>query len=348
MSRILVLGAGVMGAAFCVPAADRGHSVALVGTHLDRDLIDGLRATGAHPRLRAPLPAGVTPFQHDELAAAFAEPPDLVICGVSTPGVDWAAARLAAYLPAGVPVALLTKGIGTDPGRIELLPEVFARGLPWAGPIGAVGGPCIAGELAVRRPTAAVIGFREGALAARWSAALATPYYQLRATDDLAGLEVCAALKNFYAIGVSTAAGRLERDPAANGAALHNMAASLFNQAVAELARLVAVAGGRPATAFGLPGLGDLHVTTQAGRNSRLGRLLGGGMTCAEALAGPLAGETVEGALVAERLGPPLAALAARGELDQADVPLARAIVAAVVTGAPLEPDLSGFHLDGA
>ncbi|MFN0114092.1 MAG: hypothetical protein ACKVPY_05385 [Paracoccaceae bacterium] len=349
MSRVVILGAGVMGTAISAPFADRGFAVDLIGTHLDRDWVAAMQTGRVHPRLKADIAASVRPLQVEALAETLTDPPDLVVVGVSTPGIGWAAKQLAGTMRGRPPVVLLTKGIAETPERIEALPSLVARTFAARGiahgPIGGIGGPCIAGELAVRRQTSAIVGFPEMALARGWAARLSTPYYQLRPTDDLTGLELCAALKNFYAIGVSVPAGRLARDTAANGAGLHNEVASLFNQAVTEMARILAVSGGRAETAFGLAGLGDLHVTTQAGRNSRLGRLMGEGLSFAGAIAGPLKGETVEGSLVAALLRAPLAALGQSGTLSTDAVPLANAIVAAVAGGRPIRPDVALYHL---
>ncbi|PHP68930.1 glycerol-3-phosphate dehydrogenase [Zhengella mangrovi] len=350
MTRVVIIGAGVMGTAFATPLSDNGMTVDLVGTHLDRDLVAAMQESRVHPRLRARIGQTVTPLQDSELAAALERPADLVVVGVSTPGIGWAIDRLAESMRGTAPVILLTKGIAETADRVEILPdlvrrELAARGVAH-GPVGAVGGPCIAGELAARRQTSAIIGFDDKALAAGWAAAMSTGYYHLAHTDDLTGLEICAALKNFYAIGVSVPSGRLAGDPAVNDAGLNNETASLFNQAVTELSRIVAVSGGDPATAFGLAGLGDLHVTTQAGRNSRLGKLLGEGLSYRAAMAGPLKGETVEGTLVAASLKAPLGALAGSGGLPASRVPLANAIVAAVTQDSPLQVDLAAYHLN--
>ena len=42
MARIVVLGAGLAGSAFCMPLADQGHEVSLVGTPVDRQIIEAL------------------------------------------------------------------------------------------------------------------------------------------------------------------------------------------------------------------------------------------------------------------------------------------------------------------
>ena len=59
MARIVVLGAGLAGSAFCVPLADQGHEVNLVGTPVDRPVIDALAQGGFHPRLGVRLPPGL-------------------------------------------------------------------------------------------------------------------------------------------------------------------------------------------------------------------------------------------------------------------------------------------------
>ena len=48
-----------MGSAFSVPLTDNGHSVALVGTHLDGDIIEEIHESQRlHPRLNSRLVRG--------------------------------------------------------------------------------------------------------------------------------------------------------------------------------------------------------------------------------------------------------------------------------------------------
>ncbi|MDJ0661296.1 MAG: 2-dehydropantoate 2-reductase N-terminal domain-containing protein, partial [Crocosphaera sp.] len=168
MTRVVILGAGVMGTAFANPLSDRGMAVDLVGTHLDEEIIAEIKQTRTHPRLKADVGANVTAHQLDALSDVFSRPCDLVVVGVSTPGASWAIEQLTGAMSGTPPIVLLTKGIGETPDRIEILPSLmkraFARSGVKHGPIGAVGGPCIAGELAVRRQTSAIIGFDEPGL----------------------------------------------------------------------------------------------------------------------------------------------------------------------------------------
>ena len=82
MATVTIIGAGMMGSGMCRPARDNGHEVRLVGTPLDRDIIDEARRTGWHITLKRQLPEGVNYYQIEEVSTALAGA-DLVICGVA-------------------------------------------------------------------------------------------------------------------------------------------------------------------------------------------------------------------------------------------------------------------------
>lgn len=330
MSRVVILGAGVMGSAFSLPLADAGCEVALVGTHLDRALIEGVRKDARHPKLNALLPQGVRAFHHEDLATVLDAGADLVVLGVSSAGVEWAIDRLQPLLSSvKPPILMLTKGLIDESGRLGIFPTRVEAALGC--PVGGVGGPCIAGELAVRRHTGTVVSFDDPALIARVLTMLDAPYYHPRASTDLVGVEACAALKNFMALGIGAALGQLDvSEPVDNKAQMHNHAAGLFNQALLELDHINGALGGDPATVRGLAGTGDLYVTVQGGRNSRMGRLLGAGWRYGRAKAERMAEDTVEGAELALSVGGTMLAMIERGELDAARLPLSRAILRAV------------------
>lgn len=348
-ASIAILGAGVMGTAMAVPACAAGARVALVGTHLDEDIVACARADRTHPRLRIALPHGVTAYRWTELGGALGEDLDLLVVGVSSAGVGWALDRLAETLRRPVPILMLTKGMAVAGDDLETLPAFLARELRRrtgvAAPVMAVGGPCIAAELAARRDTGVVFVGEDAAAVADAIRLLEAPFYHARPSADVAGVEVCAAFKNFFAIGVGWANGRLERDGVAeNGAFAHNLAASLFAQALGELGILAEALGGERASVSGLPGAGDLYVTCQAGRNARLGRLLGLGKTYRSAKAEDMPDDTVEGADLALAVGPALEAMWRDGRLPAARMPLARALVGAIREDRALEIDWRGFH----
>lgn len=337
MAKLLILGAGVMGSSLSVPALDNGHEVLLAGTHLDRDIIDALKADKTkHPTLRAPVPEQVVPLQIEEVSAEHGAAADVIVVGVSSPGIDWVIEQLTGLLDRPKVIALVTKGLAetgherpsafTDRIRNALGP----KGLGDCALIG-IGGPCIARELALRQPTSVVFAAEDLTVAADFARIMQTEHYRVHTSDDLVGVEACAALKNFYAIGVSAMISRYLNPGNGARTPAKNPTAALFNQAVQEMARLAAWIGGRRETAFDLAGAGDLHVTVGGGRNSRLGRHLGSNLTVRQIMEGPLKGETVEGLDTGRSLAPGLFTAFERGTLNPAAFPLACALLDAIL-----------------
>ena len=353
MARVVVLGAGLAGSAFCVPLADQGHEVRLVGTHVDGPIIDALTSSGFHPRLKVALPPTVRALPHDRLGEALSGEVALVVIAVSTAGVPWAAEQLAAAAAAAgrraPPVLMVTKGLAAEDGEIRVLPAVVEDALRRAdvasSGVGGIGGPCLAMELAARRETAAVIAHPDPAVLDRLIELVGAPYYHVRPSGDVIGVEACAALKNLVVMPVGAVLGQLElAGEAANGARMHNAAAAVFSQALGELEHLVHALGGRVETVLGLAGAGDLFVTCQGGRNGRMGRLLGRGLTYRAAKAQHMADETVEGAELALAVGPTLARWWASGRLDPDTIPLTRALIDAICHDHPFAIPWSQLH----
>ena len=156
MANIAIVGAGFMGSAMAWPLSDNGHEVRLVGTHLDQDIIKSCVENGFHPKLKRKLPARVQPHYLEDLARALADV-DVIVSGVSSPGVHWIGRTLAPHVKPGQKILAITKGLeAAADGQLRILPDVLADELPAAVrdqlTLAAVGGPCIAGELAARRP----------------------------------------------------------------------------------------------------------------------------------------------------------------------------------------------------
>ena len=105
----------------------------------------------------------------------------------------------------------------------------------------------------------------------------------------------------------------------------HNYEAALFGQGALEMGQLLRLLGGRPETAYGLAGVGDMYVTSAGGRNIRVGRLIGAGMTFSEADA-KLGHITLEGAAAIRVIGSALPQLTERGLVQPSEFPLLRAL----------------------
>ncbi|TPL32217.1 hypothetical protein FJ949_24060 [Mesorhizobium sp. B2-4-1] len=212
-------------------------------------------------------------------------------------------------------------------------------------PVMAVGGPCIAGELAAQRDTSVIVAGHDPIQLAAALRILRAPFYHVRSSSDLAGVEICAAFKNFYTLAVGAPMGLLERaNKAPNDALMHNLASSLFSQSLAEMAILVEAMGGRTETVWGLAGSGDLYVTCQAGRNGRMGRWLGRGLPYSVAKREHMSSDTVEGAQLALDLGQALEKMMAQDVLPGHRLPLTTAIIDAICHDVRLDLSFDRYH----
>lgn len=344
MAIVTVLGAGMMGSALCLPLVDRGHQVRLVGTHLDEAIVNSMQRSQLHPKLGLTLP-GFRTYSHREFAAAM-DGTELLALGVSSAGARWAAEQIAPFARPDLPVFMITKGLENGAGGLKVLPDVVAEVVEQRSGVRiepcAIAGPCIAGELARRVQTCVVLTGRSRALLERVQAALQCDYYHVFISLDVIGVETCAALKNAYAMGIAFSTGQYERTGGQPGSlGFHNGEAATFAQAIVEMQRLIELAGGTPASASWLPGVGDLDVTCNGGRTGRFGRLLGLGRTVEQAIA-EMSGATLECLEILDVLERALPALTERG-LDRRDVPLLEHMIAVARHGAPVNLPFAEF-----
>jgi glycerol-3-phosphate dehydrogenase (NAD(P)+) len=337
---VTVIGAGMMGTALCWPLADGGHAVRLVGTPLDEAIIDRIRLDRVHPKLQRAIPDSVAVYRHEELDEALSEA-DVVASGVSSFGVNWFCEVVGPRLQPGVPVLAVTKGLADLPGgRLEILPRYINSRLPERlrdrVSLNAIAGPCIAHELAARRQTAVVFsGPKPNDLEALRSL-FVTDYYHIWTSTDEVGVEVCAALKNAYALAVGMAVGMMEKAGPDRLAQMYNPQAAVFAQSILEMKRFLELTGGGVGNLHWLPGPGDLYVTVFGGRTVRLGRLLGSGMSYPEAHH-LMAGETLESVEIITRVGRVLPALEREGLIRTEDFPLMRHLHEVIHAGLPVD-----------
>jgi glycerol-3-phosphate dehydrogenase (NAD(P)+) len=341
MTTVSVLGSGIMATALAFPLSDNGHEVRLIGTHLDREIIDSIRETGVHPGLDLEVPETASAFQLEEAEEAF-DGADVVMSGVNSFGVNWAGEQLSSLLKPGMHVLSIAKGMeATEDGELRILPEVLASEVPedlreqvtWS----AIAGPSIAGEVAVRRDTCVVFTGRDAGVLEEMSGLFRTPYYHVWNSTDLMGVEVCAATKNCYALGAGFMEGILDREGESEAQYRnYDYGAALFGQATRELGRFMELLGGEPETPYGLAGVGDMFVTSMGGRNVKVGRLVGSGLRFSEARE-QMPGVTLEGAAAIEVIGGALPKLAERGVIEPEDFPLMRHLHSVVALDEPLD-----------
>lgn len=342
MTTVSVLGAGIMASALAFPLTDNGHEVRLVGTHLDREVIDSIKSSGVHPGLGLKLPETVKGYYLEEAEEAF-DGADIAMSGVNSFGVHWAGERLAPLLKPGMKVIAVTKGMeADDEGNLRTLPDVLAAEVPqdlrdqvsWS----AIVGPAIAGEVAVRHDTCVVFTGDDEAVLADLASTFRTDYYHVWTSTDFTGCEVCAAVKNCYAFGGGFMDGLLDKEGKTDARyRRYNYGAALFGQATREMDMWMELLGGDARTPYGLPGVGDMFVTTMGGRNVKAGRFVGAGVPFSEVRDDKMKGVTLEGVAAIEVIGGALPKLTERGLVGEEDFPLMRHLHAVVADDEPVD-----------
>lgn len=298
MSIITIVGAGMMGSAMSIPAVDNGHEVRLVGTPLDREIIEQAQKDGYHKTLKRKLPEGVTCYQVEQLEEAI-KGCDLLIGGISSFGVEWFGEQVLPKIPRDLPVLSVTKGLHAEnDGTLRSFPDYLGSKKGCEGlSLNAVGGPCISFELANRQHTVVAFCGHDIKILRKIKDMLSTDYYHINLTIDVIGVETAVAMKNAYALGVSLAIGLAEGKNGIGRKEEYNPQAGLFVQSTREMNKLIQLLRGDQEQIF--YGAGDLYVTVFGGRTRKIGTLLGRGMTFEEARA-ELKGVTLESVAITQ------------------------------------------------
>ncbi|HEY1696696.1 MAG TPA: NAD(P)H-dependent glycerol-3-phosphate dehydrogenase [Polyangiaceae bacterium] len=331
--RVTVLGAGYMGSAMASVARRRGHDVHLWGTWLDDAMLEPCERGEPHPRLKLKLD-GIALHRAPRLAEALAGA-ELLVHAVNSDGAVPVMARAAPHLP-DVPVLSVTKGLLESPGTrtMDRIDRVVSEHLGRHVRFVHASGPAKAMEIS--RGVLTWMHFAGApADAATCARAMEGDGLVVTTTDDVAGAELCSALKNAYATGLGMWDGAVGPDA-------HDARAACFTQAIVEMRVLVEAAGGRAETVYGPAGVGDLHVTAAAGRNRAFGERVGRGKPAKQVADEMLAeGQLTEGY-------PAIATawrFARERGVEQTRLPLLEAIHAVVWGGAGVRETLKGLRI---
>ncbi|MBO4367708.1 MAG: glycerol-3-phosphate dehydrogenase [Clostridia bacterium] len=323
MAVITIIGSGMMGSALAFPARENGHEVRLVGTHLDREIIENCVKENRHPKFKRDFPEGVRFYQIEEVDEAIAGA-DMVIGGVSSFGVEWFGENILPRIPEKTPVLTVTKGLqDTEDGRLLTYPAIWeemlaAKGLRRC--LNAVGGPCTSYELVAHDQTEVAFCGKDMEVLRFLRETMQTSYYHISLSTDVTGIESAVALKNGYALGIALTIGLNQKAFGIDSELHFNSQAGVFGQAVREMYKLLKMQGAANLDNLCV-GAGDLYVTVYGGRTRLVGILLGRGLDIDEAKE-ELKGVTLESLVVAERVARAVKVLAAKGKADPNEYPL--------------------------
>ncbi len=311
MKKIIIIGAGAMGSAFAVPCIENKNEVTIVGTHLENILIDNIKSNDQiHPTLKTQLPKEIKFERFEKLQTILNKDLDLVVCGVSSVGIEWFVKQISKTYKKKLPIVLLTKGLSILNNELTTLSDKIINLLKKEGHseinISAIKGPCLAAGLANKMRTGTVIANQNIKECQSLEKIITTNYYSTEISEDITGVELSGAIKNIYSmlIGASEGLSNSESPKEIQSKYFLNTAASLIHRSISEMVEFVSHYGGKADTVYGLAGLGDLYVSAIGGRNSLMGKYLGEGHLYNDAKEKFMKEVTVEGAQLALEIGP--------------------------------------------
>ena len=341
MANILILGAGSMGTAFSFPCTDNKHSVSIIGTHLENDFIDQIKSSRKHPTLNCEVPRALRFSKFEKLEEEINNKVDLVVIAVISKGIEWASVEISKVLKKNIPILILTKGLAINDDKYEVLAHKMERLLKKNGVketnISAVGGPCLAKGLANKVHTSVVFANTDIKVAKQIAKLVSTDYYHVFTSDDVVGVETCAAIKNIFSMVVGASQGLCHPSETKEKNYL-NTAAALIQESIYEMIIFVEKLKGKKETVIGLAGIGDLYVSADGGRNSKMGEYLGQGIKFQEAKKTKMPNITVEGADLALEIGAKV-----KKDFDIKTLPLMISMINTICEGKPLKVDWKNF-----
>ena len=264
MKKILIIGAGAMGAAFTFPCIDNKHYVTLSEPY-NLKLVKKISSRNKfHPLLKLNMSKKliVKIFSSELLKQKW----DLIVIAVSSIGMDLIRENLK-NLKFNTRILILTKGLKFDKNskKIITMSEQLNKGKKKFD-ISVLKGPCLAKELARKIKSSTIIANKNIHKAKLIGNLISTNYYRIQYSNDVKGVEICSAIKNLYSMIIGSGEGL-------------NTSSVLFRNSISEMIYLTKFFKGKEETVFGLAGLGDLYVSVTGGRNSKMGKYLGKGFT---------------------------------------------------------------------
>lgn len=263
--KLTVLGAGCWGLTLTWLLTDNFEKVTVWGR--DVDISDELRTKKSVKKpIEIQLQDKVEVTSDLEKAVSDA---DIILLVVATSGIREVCKNLA-KIGLKKHQILVNTSKGLELPSLMRMSEVMKEELPDAN-IAILSGPTLAKEVLAGCPTAASVACENMEIAKYVQEKLTVPSkFRLYTNDDVIGVELGGSLKNVIAIA-SGFAGALNLGDNCKGA--------LLTRGMAEIVRISVALGAKPATLYGLSGMGDLIATCSSplSRNYTVGSMIGKG-----------------------------------------------------------------------
>lgn len=331
---IAVIGAGSWGTALSQVLASNGHDVRLWARK--DSVVEGVNERHRNPRYLtdAELSPRIVATASTEQALVGA---DAVVVVTPSSIMRETARSFEGLVGKDTPIIVCSKGVEEGSGLLPV--EVFEAELGNVARLAVLSGPNHAEEVVKGIPSATVIASQSEATATFFQDLFACESFRTYVSDDVCGVELCAAFKNVIAIAVGISYGIGFGD---------NTAALLMTRGVAEMSRLVQAIGGQAITCMGLAGMGDMIATctSEHSRNRAFGKYVAEGRTLAQyqedthmVVEGALACRTIQTLSRAYRVELPITDVVRAVVWEGADAQRA----ARVLAGRPLKTEFYGL-----
>lgn len=331
---IAVIGAGSWGTALSQVLAKNGHDVRLWARK--ESVVQGVNEQHRNPRYLTDSELSPRIFATTSTEEALSGAQAVVVVTPSS-AMRQTARFFDGLLGPDVPVIVCSKGVEEGSGLLPV--EVFEAELGNAARLAVLSGPNHAEEVVKGIPSATVIASANAGTAAFFQELFARDEFRTYVSDDVVGVELCAAFKNVIAIAVGVSYGMGYGD---------NTAAMLMTRGVAEMSRLVQAIGGQAITCMGLAGMGDMIATctSEHSRNRSFGKYVACGRTLTDYQAdthmvveGALACHTIQTLSQAYHVELPITDMVRAVVWEGADAHKA----ARMLTGRPLKAEFYGL-----
>jgi glycerol-3-phosphate dehydrogenase (NAD(P)+) len=265
MSKVAIIGATTWGTTLGRLLADKGVTVSVwARTEAKAKELRQER----HGSLSKDVSADCLSFVGDVDEALHSA--GFVICAVPAQRMRQNLRLGGPYLDSSAIMISVAKGLEAETGK--RMSEVIAEEIAVVPQdrICALSGPNLSGEINQGLPATSVVAGRDVEIAGKVQGLLDSPNFSVFISGDIVGVELCGALKNVIALG----AGIMD------GLGLGNNAKAAFiTLGWNEVVLLGIALGAKPATFYGLAGLGDLVATGNSllSRNHYVGYELGKG-----------------------------------------------------------------------
>lgn len=252
--KVTVLGSGAWGTAVATVLAHNHHQVTL-WTH-EQDIVQTINEqhVNTHYLPDVPLHHAIFSTTNKEQAVDGAE---WVFEAIPVKYMRSVLEEFVPYYKSEQRWVLLSKGIEQNTLLLptQILDDVFKNSVQSV----VLAGPSFAKDVVAQQLTAVSIASTDHLLMDDLKQLMTTDYFLLFPTNDVIGVQLCAALKNVITLGMGMLDGLMCTD---------NTKAFFFVQSLQEMRELVLACGGQAKTIYGFAGIGDL-VLTAFGLHSR-------------------------------------------------------------------------------